>query len=96
MRIDPASAAALKQGEVLRATYHDGFCHRLLLEEPLPPMPTEWQGTVFKHLTRHPVDVYLTSSVADAERMLEQLSRRHGDWILHRNVELNVSLVALR
>ena len=44
MRIDPASAAALQQGEVLRVTYEDSFSHRLLLEQPLPTLHTEWQG----------------------------------------------------
>ena len=84
LRIDPASAAALKRKEIMRATYRDGFSHRLLLEEKLPPMPMEWQGAVFKHLTRHPIDVYLTTSVADAERVLARLAKQHGDWTLQR------------
>jgi hypothetical protein len=80
--MDPASAAALKRKEIMRATYRDGFSHRLLLAEKLPPMPMEWQGAVFKYLTRHPIDVYLTTSVADAERVLARLAKQHGDWTL--------------
>ena len=43
-RLDLVSAVALKRGEVLRVTYEDSFSHRLLLEQPLPTLHTEWQG----------------------------------------------------
>ena len=76
-RIDHSSAAALKLGSVLSVQYADGFCHRLIIEDPLPPMPAAWQGAAFRHLTRHPADVYLTHSVADAEKMLAQQAIRH-------------------
>jgi hypothetical protein len=83
-RLDHASAAALKRGDVLRAVYKDGFTHRLLLERPLPAMPSCWQtpDAVFCHLTRYPVDVYVTVSVADSERVLAQQAKQHGDWTL--------------
>ena len=81
-RIDHASAAALKRGDVLRAVYKDGFTHRLILEQPLPAMPTEWQKFAFRHMVRHPVDVYPVSSVADAEKLLAQQAKQHGDWTL--------------
>ena len=83
-RLDLVSAAALKRGEVLRVTYEDTFDHRLLLEQPLPTLPTEWQGLACRHMTRHPVDLYPASSVRDAERLLAQLARQHGDWTLQR------------
>ena len=83
-RIDHASAAALKRGEALRVTYRDAFSHRLILEEPLPAMPTAWQGGAFRHMTRHPVDVYVEHSVAAAERMIAQLAKQHGNWTLER------------
>ena len=84
-RIEHASAAALKLGEALHVTYEDGFSHWLLIEKPLPIMPTEWQGIAFRHhMTRHPVDVYPTNSVPDAEKLLAQLAKRHGVWSLQR------------
>lgn len=83
-RIDYANAAALKRGEVLNVMYKDNFRHRLLLEVPLPSLPTEWIGAAFRYLTRHPVDVYVAHSVTEAERMLAQLSKRHGEWTLER------------
>ena len=81
-RIEHASAAALKLGSVLSVHYADGFRHRLIIEDPLPPMPAAWQGAAFRHLTRHPADVYLTHSVADAEKVLAQQAKRHGEWQL--------------
>ena len=81
-RLDHASAAALKRGDVLRAVYKDGFTHRLILEQPLPAMPTEWQRLAFRYEMRHPVDVYPASSVPDAEKLLAQQARQHGDWTL--------------
>ena len=83
-RIDHANAAALKLGSVLGVHYADGFRHRLLVEEPLPTMPAAWQGLAFRHMTRHPVDVYVEHSVAGAERMLAHLARQHGGWTLER------------
>ena len=59
-RLDLVSAVALKRGEVLRVTYEDSFSHRLLLEQPLPTLHTEWQGLAYvagRHMTRHPVDL---------------------------------------
>ena len=81
-RIDHSSAAALKLGSVLSVQYADGFRHRLIVEHPLPPMPAAWQGAAFRHLTRHPADVYLAHSVADAEKVLAQQAKRHGEWQL--------------
>jgi hypothetical protein len=87
-RLDLVSAvggAEATRGEVLRATYEDSFSHRLLLEQQLPTLPTEWQGLACRHMTtRHPVDVYPASSVLDAEKLLAQLARQHGDWTLQR------------
>ena len=81
-RIDHASAAALKRGETLHVTYKDDFTHRLQVEEPLPSMPTAWQGAAFRHTMRHPVDLYPAASVLDAERLLAQQAKQHGDWTL--------------
>ena len=81
-RIDHASAAALKRGSVLSVHYADGFRHRLLIEEPLPVMPSAWQGAAFRYEMRHPVDVYPASSVLDAEKLLAQQAKQHGDWTL--------------
>jgi hypothetical protein len=83
-RLDLVSAAALKRGEIVCVTYRDAFSHRLILEQPLPTMPTEWQGLAFRHMTRRPVDLYAASSVLDAERLLAQLARQHGEWTLRR------------
>jgi hypothetical protein len=83
-RIDHASAAALKRGETLHVTYKDGFTHRLILEEPLPAMPTEWQKLAFHHMMRHPVDVYPACSLADAEKLLAWQAKLHGEWTLQR------------
>jgi hypothetical protein len=43
-------------------------------------MPTVWQKLAFRHMMRHPVDVYVTHSVADAEKLLARLAKLHGDW----------------
>ena len=83
-RIDHASAAALKRGSVLSVHYADGFTHRIILEQPLPTLPTEWQGAAFRHTMRHPVDLYPAASVLDAERLLAQLAKQHGEWTLRR------------
>jgi hypothetical protein len=84
-RIDHASAAALKRGETLHVTYKDGFTHRLILEHPLPAMPTEWQGAAFRHMMRHPVDLYPASSVLDVVKLLAQQAKQHGVWSLQRH-----------